>query len=162
MASKIMKIKLLDELCPSNLPNVRTLYICLFVCLFVCLWLFVPLENFSLIYRRHHYRWRAANFQLCSALMAIEQWGFYSVPHLLWHGTFVFNGHLRGPVTFTLIAERLAVGLSLPVFFRLRSVAAGIRTSNLPLEGRTLSRLHNNEVHEDKIASSDTTINIIG
>ena len=27
--------------------------------------------------------WRAA---LCSALMAIEQWGFLSVPHLLWHG----------------------------------------------------------------------------
>ena len=29
----------MDELCPSNLPNVRTLYICLFVCLFVCCFL---------------------------------------------------------------------------------------------------------------------------
>ena len=28
----------------------------------------------------------------------------------------VYNGHLRGPVTLTLIAERLAVELSLPVF----------------------------------------------
>ena len=64
---------------------------------FVCLRFIVPVENFSLIWRRHHYRWRAANFDLCSALMAIEQWGFFSVPHLLWHGTFVYNGHLRGP-----------------------------------------------------------------
>ena len=48
--------------------------------------------------------------------MAIEQWGFLSVPHLLWHGASVYNGHLWGPVTLTPIAERLAVELSLPVF----------------------------------------------
>ena len=42
--------------------------------------------------------------------------GFLSVPHLLWHGASVFNGHLRGPVTVTPIAERLEVELSLPVF----------------------------------------------
>ena len=64
---------------------------------FVCFFgLIVPLENFSLIWRRHHYRWRASNFDLCSALMA-----FFSVPHLLWHGASVYNGHFRGPVTFT-------------------------------------------------------------
>ena len=28
---------------------------------FVCCEFFVPLENFSLIWRRHHYRWRASN-----------------------------------------------------------------------------------------------------
>ena len=67
--------------------------------LFACLGFIVPLENFSLIWRRHHYRWRAANFDLCSALMAIEQWGFFSLPHLLWHGASVYNGHLRGPMT---------------------------------------------------------------
>ena len=33
----------------------------------VYLWFFVPLENFSLIWRRHHCRWRAENFDLCSA-----------------------------------------------------------------------------------------------
>ena len=27
--------------------------------------------------------------------MAIEQWGFFSVPYLLWHGTSVYNGHIR-------------------------------------------------------------------
>ena len=31
-----------------------------------------------------------SNFDLCSVLMAIEQWGFYSVPHLLWHGASVY------------------------------------------------------------------------
>ena len=42
----------------------------------------------------------------------------------------VFNGHLRGPVTLTPVAERLSVELSLP-FLRLSCVAAGIRTPNL-------------------------------
>ena len=62
----------------------------------------VPLENFSVTWRRHHCRWRAANFDLCSALMAIEQWGFFSVLHLLWHGASVYDGHLRGPVTLAI------------------------------------------------------------
>ena len=82
---------------------------------FVLLWFFVPLENFSLIWKRHHYR-RSAMFDLCSALMAIEQWGFFRVPPLLWHGASVCNGHLRGLVTNTPIAKRLAVQLSPPVF----------------------------------------------
>ena len=53
---------------------------------------------------------------LCSALVAIDQWEFFNVPHLLWHGPTLYNGHLRGPVTLTPVAERLAVELSLPVF----------------------------------------------
>mgnify|MGYP003684331051 CR=1 FL=1 len=51
-----------------------------------------------------------------------------SVPHLLWHWSSVCNGYLRGPVTLTPIAERLAVELSLPVFKTLLSVEA--RDSN--------------------------------
>ena len=98
--------------------------------------IFVPLENFSLKWRRHHYRWRAANFDLYSALMAIEQWGFFCVPHLLWLGASVYNGHLRGSVTLTPIAKRLTVELSLPVF-QLGSIAAGTRTLNFPLVGQT-------------------------
>ena len=35
-------------------------------------------------------RWRAANFDLCSALMAIEQWGFFSARHLLRHGSTLY------------------------------------------------------------------------
>ena len=82
--------------------------------LIVCLEFFDPLENCSLIWRGH--LCRAAIFELCSALMTIEQWVFFSVPHLLWHGASVYNGHLRGPVTLTPIAERLTVELSLPAF----------------------------------------------
>ena len=49
--------------------------VCLFVWLFVCLGFFVPLENFSLIWRHQHCRWSAANFDLGTALIAIEKWG---------------------------------------------------------------------------------------
>ena len=67
--------------------------------------------------------------------LAIEQWGYFSVPHLLWHEASVYNGHLRGPVALALIAERIAVEPSY-LFLRLRS--AGIRTPilNLSLAGR--------------------------
>ena len=79
--------------------------------LFVCLGFFVPLEDFSLIWRRHHFRWRAAKFDLCSTLMVIQHWGFFRVPHLLWHGASVYNGRLRGPVTSPNYCQA-----SLPVF----------------------------------------------
>ena len=36
-----------------------------------------------------------------TALMAIEQWGFFNVQHPLRHGPTVYNGHLRGPLTLT-------------------------------------------------------------
>ena len=79
----------------------------LYVCFLICLGFIGQHENFSLIWRRHHYRWRASKFELCSTLMAIGEWGYFRVPHLLWHGASVFNIHLRRPVTLTLIAERL-------------------------------------------------------
>ena len=62
--------------------------------------------------------WRAEHFDfdLCFALMAIEQWELFSVPHQLWHGSSVYSDHLPGPVTITPIAECLAVELSSPVF----------------------------------------------
>ena len=77
---------------------------------------FIPIENFSLEWRPLPVK--SSNFDLCSAIMAIEQRGFFSMPHLLWHGAFFYNFHHRGPVTLTptCIAERLAVELSLPVF----------------------------------------------
>ena len=80
------------------------------VCL-VCLEFSVPLENFLLRLRCHHYRCRASNFDLCSTLMAIEQWGFFSVPHQLWYETYAYNGHFRGPLTLAPNAERFAVEL---------------------------------------------------
>ena len=92
----------------------------------VCREFFTHMETSPLL-------WRTANFVLCSALMAIEQWRFFCVPHLLWHGA-SFNND-RGPLTPTPIAKRLAVELPLPVF---TTVAAGIRTPNLQLTGRKL------------------------
>ena len=75
--------------------------------------LFVCVFTYSLLWKRHHYRWRAANIDLYSALMAIEQWGLFSVPDLQWHGASV---HLRGPVTLARTCFRaLAVKLSLLV-----------------------------------------------
>ena len=80
----------------------RAVYLFLFVCLFT-------------LWRRHHYRWGPSNFDLNSALKAIYQWGFFSVPHLLWYGSSFYNGHLQGSVTLAPVAVRLTVELSLPV-----------------------------------------------
>ena len=73
----------------------------MFVCLFVCFGSFVSLGNCSLIWNRHHYQWRTIHHDLFSTLMAIEQWGFFNVPHLLWHGPTLYNDHLRCSVTLT-------------------------------------------------------------
>ena len=91
----------------------------------------IPLENFSLTCRLTI---TGLGLQiLCSALMAIEQWGFFSVPFLLWHGASVYNGHLRGPVTLTPWQWSFE-----NLFLRFWSDAARIRTPNLPLVGQTL------------------------
>ena len=74
------------------------------------------------------------DFDISFAPMANEQWGFFSVQHLLWHGASVYNGHLRGPVTFTTVANRLAVELSLPIF---TNIAVGIRKSNVQMNPLT-------------------------
>ena len=44
----------------------------IFFCLFV--WSFSSHSRFFTHMESHHYRWRAPNFDLCSAPMAIEQW----------------------------------------------------------------------------------------
>ena len=64
--------------------NKYTLLILFYSC-FVCLLrVFLPLNNFLLIWTRQ--RWRAANLDLCWALMAIEQIRFFCVSHLLRYG----------------------------------------------------------------------------
>ena len=69
----------------------------MFVCLFGD---FRPTRQFFTHIKRHICRWRAANFDLCSALMAIEQWGFLSVPHQLWYGASVYDGYLFDTPTY--------------------------------------------------------------
>ena len=63
-------------------------------------WRFSSHSRIFLVLRRHHGRWRAANFDLYSVLMAIKQWCFFNMPHLLWHGASVYNGHLRDTHTY--------------------------------------------------------------
>ena len=94
-----------------DFPEMKKIILSRHKFLFVCLWFYVLLGNFSPKWRIHLYRWRASNFDPYSALVAIEQWGFFSVPYILWHRSSVYNGHLRGPVTFTPIVERLPVKL---------------------------------------------------
>ena len=66
----------------------------------------------------------------CKFWPMLGTYDLWAVPHLLWHGTSVYNGHLRGRVIVFPIAECLTVELSLPVFM---TMAVGIRTPNLPL-----------------------------
>ena len=66
-------------------------------------------ENF---WRHCHFRSRAANFDLCSAFMAIEQWGIFNVPHLLWHEpTFIMV--ISVDPWLSHVVECLAIELSL-------------------------------------------------
>ena len=94
--------------------------------LFVCLEFIVPLENFFTHMETSPLRWRAAHVDLCSALMTIEQWGFFNVPHLLRHGASLYNGHLRGPVTLTPVAERFGCGAVTTCFYDLGMSQSGI------------------------------------
>ena len=57
------KLSLFENQCQPRLVNI---YISHRQCMFVCLEFTVPLENFSLIWIRLYYRWRASNFDLCS------------------------------------------------------------------------------------------------
>jgi hypothetical protein len=59
---------------------------------------YVPLKNFSLIWRRHYYQWRAQNLR--PMLGAQGLWAgrdLYIMPHLLWHRASVFLVSSEGP-----------------------------------------------------------------
>ena len=71
-------------------------------------------------------------FDLYSALMAVEQWGFHNVPHLPFKMVICedpWHSHLL-PSVWQWNCYYL--------FLRLRSVAAGFRTLNLALAGQML------------------------
>ena len=53
---------------------------------------------------------------LVDYFMTIEQYGLFGVPHLLWLGTFVYNGHLRGSITLTPALEWFTVEILPQVF----------------------------------------------
>ena len=99
----------------------RTISYCLFVCLYV------PLKNFSLIWRSHHNGWRATNFDLKSALMAIEQWARHTYCDTVHPFIMVVS---EDPWVSHLLPSIWQRGCHY-LFLRLISVAAEIRTFNL-------------------------------
>ena len=80
----------------------------------ICLWGGgLPIENFSLTWRRHYYQWTAVNFNVYSVLTAIEQWGFLSLKHATPSVTkdiSLYKGHRGRPVTLTPNAECIRRG----------------------------------------------------
>ena len=109
----------------------RPRFVVFAVCL--CVWVFCPTREFFTHWRHYRYLWKALSFY--SVLMTIGQWGFFSVPHLLWHRISVYNGHLWKPKTLLPNDWQWSCHY---LFERLRSIAAGIETSNLPLARRML------------------------
>ena len=78
----------------------RFVVYCLFV--FVCsLKVLSHTRHFfiHMICRRHHYEGRAVNVDLYSTLMIIEQRGFFSVAHLLWHPFIRSSSRMRDTQT---------------------------------------------------------------
>ena len=98
-----IKLRSLWDLGFKYFSSCTLIVICL---LFV---VYCPLENFP------HMETLLLPVKGCKFWPMLDTHGHWAVRVLLWHGSFVYNGHLRGPVTFTIIAERLAVELSLPV-----------------------------------------------
>ena len=74
----------------------------------------------------------AANCYHCSAFMAIDQWVFFNVPT-------VYNSHLRGPLTLTLLSSDYQWSCHYLYLWRIiKYVMVWIRTTNLPYARQTL------------------------
>jgi hypothetical protein len=62
--------------------------------------LYFPLKSFSLIWRRHQYRWRAAKLRPMLGAQAFEHGRIFILPHLLWHMASVFlDRPIQSPLT---------------------------------------------------------------
>ena len=104
-----------------------------FVCLFET---FVTIENFSLIKRRHQ-GCKCCYAKLCSATMTVEQWGFFSVWHLLLHCVRLQSEDQRHFHPWFSVKQWNCHYL----IWRLKSVAAGIQTFNLLHARQTLKSI---------------------
>ena len=110
-------------------------YFCLFK-------LYLPTRELLLLRRRrHHYRWRAANFDIYSAQMVIEQWRFFSVPHLLRHGTSVYNGHLQVTCYTHIYCKSVGIGADITCFNDLGQLRQGFEHPTFRLQGERCYRL---------------------
>ena len=84
------------------------------ICRFVCLEVFVPLEKFSLKWRRHYYYWRAYRFS--SILGTYRAMRVLSLDTLTWHDV---------SVSYTSVTESFGVELSLLVLTTYMYVCCG-------------------------------------
>ena len=109
----------------SSHSNRTKRVICDIICLFV--WCFSShARNF------HSYGdVTIAGFDLCSALMSIEHWGFFKVPQVLWHGHPFIMGTPKDPWHSHILPSVWQRSCHY-LFLRLRPVAVGVRTPNLP------------------------------
>ena len=62
-----------------------------------CILFYVLFGNYAVILRRIDYRWKAAKLGPLLDAYDFDQGGIIIVPHLLWHGTFVFPVSIEGP-----------------------------------------------------------------
>ena len=111
---------------PSLLPLCRFI---LFKKNYLFVWVFLPTGEFSLIWRRLLCRWRVSNYDLCSALIAIEQ------PFIMFTFEDPWHSHIF-PCGWQWSCNYL--------FLRLRSVVDGVRTptsrarrKSQPMQGAT-------------------------
>ena len=105
---------------------------------FVCFFLW----GFSLIWSRHHYRWRVANIDLCLAFMAR---GIFSMSRLLWHGASVYNPFIivisEEPMTHT-CCRALSSGAVSTCFYNLGLSRLGFEHPAFCTQGKHPNWLH--------------------
>ena len=128
------KHELLKFPCRQIEIKIRSIKRCSFVWVFLSSWRTFPSYGDVTIYGEglQIFTWRTRHPWPSSSE------GSLACHKKMWHGTSLYNGHLRGLMTLTPVAECLAVERSLAVLTTYRSVAAGIWTTNLPHARRTL------------------------
>ena len=114
--------------------------------LFVCLFAWVFFSSHSRIfhsYGKSQLPVKGFRFDLYSTFMAIEQWGFISMPHLLWHGSSVKNDHLRKPRDTHTSCRAFSCGAVTTSFYDLGLSRLGLKHPTFRLRGeRTNSMRH--------------------
>ena len=118
------------------MPSLVEIMVLRKIFLFLFVWSFCPSWLFSthmMISRRHHYQWRAANFDHYPELMAIQQWGFLACqPNVTWD---ICLQWLSPRICDThTCCQALSSGAVTTCFNKLiKSVAARIQTSSYPV-----------------------------
>jgi hypothetical protein len=139
MLCTILPARIIDRL---SFLDVLSFSLCLFMNgdLF-----YVPLKNFSLIWRHHHIRWRAANLDLCLELTSFRSEGSFTCHTNCDTGPPFLRSYPKDPWFYLLSAVLLAKEQWLPILNVLgltRAVRAGLQfTTYLVLSKSSTTRL---------------------